>query len=700
MSDTPDIRRRIANLRDDINDHNYRYYTLDAPIISDADYDALMRELRDLEAAHPGLVTPDSPTQQVGAPPAQHFGKVRHAYPMLSLANAFDEGDLHAWHQRVVKLLGDEVSHSLSYVVEPKIDGLAVALTYQQGRLIRGATRGNGEIGEDITANLLHIPTIPHTLAGGGGSTPSAHLAPVALFATDSPPIAEEIEVRGEVYIRLDDFEQLNERLSAAGERVAANPRNAASGSLRQKDATVTAQRPLRFFAYGLGDATALNLQTQWDILQFLRQQGFVVNEDIRRFTAFAEVIAYGKTWMEQRDTLPYEADGVVIKVDNLRLQAELGVVGRDPRWAIAYKFPAREAISQVLDISVNVGRTGVITPNAELAPVELSGVTVRNASLHNADYIEQRDIRVGDFVTVKRAGDVIPYVIGPVEERREGSELPFTFPSHCPACGTGLVREEGEVAWRCPNSTGCPAQLVRRVEHFVSRTAMDIVGIGERQAALFVKQGLIADVADLYSLTADHFAGMEGYGTKHIANLLAAIEQSKQQPLDRVIVGLGIPTIGPVAAQQLAQHFGSMDALMVATQEQIEALDGIGPVVAANVVTFFAREETRTTIEKLRTAGITMQAETKPQPRKATVAGMTFVLTGTLPTLTREQASQQIQAHGGRVTGSITKKTSYVVAGDKPGSKLTKAQSLGIPVLDEAGFLELLGEQRQGELL
>jgi DNA ligase (NAD+) len=625
-------------------------------------------------------MTPDSPTQQVGAPPSQHFGKVRHAQPMLSLANAFDETDLHSWYGRLQRLLADNLDPlpALTFVVEPKIDGLAVALTYQHGMLRRGATRGNGEIGEDITANLRYVPTIPATLAEHGG-----------IFH----PL---LEVRGEVYMRLADFEEWNERLSKAGERVAANPRNAASGALRQKKAAATADRPLHFFAYGLGNATEVSLATQWDVLQFLRSQGFVVNEDIRRFADFEEVIVYCQTWMDKRDTLPYEADGVVVKVDALRLQDKLGVVGRDPRWAIAYKFPAREAMSQVLAIPVNVGRTGVVTPSAELAPVELSGVTVRNASLHNADYIAQRDIRIGDFVLVKRAGDVIPYVIGPVVERRNGSETPFTFPTHCPACGTELVREAGGAVWRCPNTNGCPAQLVRRVEHFVSRTAMDIVGIGERQAELFVKTGLVADVADLYTLTADHFKGLEGFGQKHSANILKAIEQSKQQPLDRVIVGLGIPTIGTVAAQQLAQHFGSMAALMAATREELEALDGIGPVVAASVVAFFAQAEHRTTIEKLHTAGVTMHTvvtQQPQQPRHATVAGKTFVLTGTLPTLTREQASQRIQAHGGKVTSSISKKTSYVVVGEQAGSKLAKAQSLHIPLLDETELLALLGE-------
>lgn len=663
---------RIAQLRTTIRAHNYRYYVLDDPAVSDAEYDTLMRELRTLEAANPALVTPDSPTQRVGAPPASHFAKVRHPIPMLSLGNAFDEADLHAWRERLLKLLGDNAS--LAYVVEPKIDGLAIALTYREGQLVQGATRGDGEFGEDVTANLRTLPTVPLSLRGSEQTT-----------------IPTMIEVRGEVYMRIADFEALNDRLAAAGERVASNPRNAAAGSLRQKDPSASATRPLRFFAYALGPFSGIELTSQWQTLRTLRELGFPVNRDARRFDDFAEVLAYCRDWMARRDTLDYEADGIVIKVDDFAQQHELGVVGRDPRWAIAYKFPAREATTRLLAITVNIGRTGVVTPNAELEPVTLGGVVVRNASLHNADYIAERDIRIGDYVTVKRAGDVIPYVIGPVVAQRTGNEQPFVFPTHCPACNTVLERVEGEAAWRCPNFGICPAQLVRRVEYFVGRGAMDIVGLGEKQAELFVTSGLLSDVADLYTLTAEQFAGYEGFGPKKISNLLEAIAASKARPLDRLIVGLGIRYVGSVAAQALATRFGSLDALMATDEATIAQIEGLGPVVAGSVVEFFRQASNRTVVEKLKAVGVNMHAAPAPLPASDRLVGKTFVLTGTLPTLSREQAGALIQANGGKVTDSVTKKTSYVVAGTAAGSKLSKAESLNIPILDEAGLLALL---------
>ncbi len=674
MTTTSDAAQRIAALRTQLHEHNYRYYVLDNPIISDSEYDTLMRELRELETAHPDLLTPDSPTQRVGAPPASHFNKVQHPHMMLSLGNAFDEADLHAWHERVRKLLGSDAP--LHFVVEPKIDGLAVALTYEHGHLIRGATRGDGEVGEDITANLRTVRSIP-------------------LQLRTEERVPSLIEVRGEVYMRIAEFEALNQSLSAKGERIAANPRNAAAGSLRQKDPAITAERPLRFFAYAVGVIQGVDIPTQWETLAYLKTLGFAVNEDARHFDCFDDVLGYCHTWMAQRDTLPFEADGVVVKIDDLKQQAELGVVGRDPRWAIAYKFPAREAISKVVHIAVNVGRTGVMTPNAELEPVELGGVTVRNASLHNADYIQQRDIRIGDYVTVKRAGDVIPYVIGPVVDRRTGEEQPYSFPTHCPACGTPLEREEEAAAWRCPNFGTCPAQLTGRVEHFVSRNALDIVGIGEKQAELFVSTGLIHDVADLYALRKEDFAGMEGFKVKRIANTLQAIEQSKQRPLDRLLVGLGIRYIGTVSAQTLANHFGSLDRIMAASQEELEAIDGIGKVLAKSIVDFFAQAANRTLVEKLRAAGLTMTADVVYASQGTQLAGSVFVLTGTFPTLTREQATEHIQALGGKVASNVTKKTTYVVAGDSPGSKLAKAHTLDIPVLDEVGLLALLDEVR-----
>lgn len=674
------VADRINELRSLIRRYDYHYYVLDDPIVSDAEYDALMAELRTLEAAHPELITPDSPTQRVSGTPASQFAKVQHPQQMLSLGNAFTKADLLAWRDRVLRLLGPDAI--VAYVVEPKIDGLAVALTYRDGRLVQGATRGDGEVGEDVTANLRTIGSIPLTLQPT--STPQDDDLPTTLPTT--------IEVRGEVYMRTADFETLNDRLAAAGEKIFANPRNAAAGSLRQKDPTITAARPLRFFAYGVGVVEGISLNSQWQTLRYLRALGFPVNQDVRRFTDFAEVLAYCEAWMAKRDDLPYEADGVVIKIDDFAQQRELGVVGRDPRWAIAFKFPAREAITRLLDITVNVGRTGVVTPNAELEPVQIGGVTVRNASLHNADYIAQRDIRIGDYVIVKRAGDVIPYVVGPVIARRDGSERPWQFPTHCPACGSPLEREEGEAAWRCNNFSICPAQLVRRVEHFVSRSALDIVGMGERQAELFVQRGLIRDVADIFFLKADQLAELEGFGPKRIANLLAAIDAARQRPLDRLLVGLGIRYVGTVAAQTLVAALGSLDAIMAARQEELEQIPGIGPVVAASIVDFFSRPANRALIEKLRAAGVQMGGVSGPTRQSDTLAGKTFVLTGTLPSLSREQASALIVAHGGKVTDSVSKKTSHVVAGANAGSKLTKALQLGIPVIDEAGLLALIG--------
>lgn len=668
---TPElVQARLATLREQINRHNYHYYVLDAPLISDADYDALLHELRELEAAHPDLITPDSPTQRVGSAPASHFAKVQHHVPMLSLGNAFDTTELRAWRERTLRLLGDG---PIAYVVEPKIDGLAVTLHYHAGQLVLGATRGNGEVGEDVTANLRTVRSIP-------------------LALHPQPDLPDQIEVRGEVYMRLPDFAALNARLAAAGERIAANPRNAAAGSLRQKDPSITATRPLRFFAYQIAAQTGgTQPPSQMEALHYLQRLGLPINREVQRFTDFEELIAYTETWMARRETLDYEVDGLVIKVDDLRQQYELGVVGRDPRWAIALKFPAREAITRLREITVNVGRTGVVTPNAVLEPVLLGGVTVSSATLHNADYIHSTGILIGDYVVVKRAGDVIPQVVAPVIERRTGTEHAYTFPTTCPSCGTPLERDPDGVAWRCPNLSNCPAQLVRRVEHFVSRGAMDIVGMGERQAELFVELGLVQDVADLFSLTAAHLEGVEGFAQKRTENLLKAIEVARTRPLERLLIGLGIRYVGSTAAELLVQRYANLDALMQARADELQEIDGIGPVVAESIVAFFAREDNRALIEKLRAAGVRFDSDQVREVRGDQLAGLTFVITGTLPTLSREQATALIQAHGGKVTSTVTKKTSYLVAGESAGSKLTKAQSLGIPVLDEAGLRAML---------
>jgi DNA ligase (NAD+) len=575
----------------------------------------------------------------------------------------------------------------VAYVCEPKIDGLAVALTYEDGRLVRGATRGDGVTGEDVTPNLRTVSSVPLLMRGQGYGEGAQHPSPETI------PTPTSIEVRGEVYMRVTDFERLNERLAAAGEKVAANARNAAAGSLRQKDPAITASRPLRFFAYGVGPFQGIMLRSQWELLDTLRRLGFPVNGDARRFEEFEHAMAYCRQWMARRDTLPYEADGIVIKVDSFAQQEELGVVGRDPRWAIAFKFPAREAVSRMLDIVVAVGRTGVVTPTAMIEPVNIGGVTVRNATLHNADYIAERDIRIGDWVTVKRAGDVIPQIIAPIVDRRDGSERAWTMPLACPACGTPLERPAGEAATRCPNFGICPAQLVRRVEHWVSRGAMDIVGIGERQAEFFVQQALVRDASDLYRLTRDDLKDLEGYGEKKIANLLAAIEESKGRPLARLIAALGIRFVGEVVAQALAEHFGSLDGLADASEEQIDAVDGIGPAIAQSVAQFFAVPQNRELVRKLQAVGVQTAAQSRRALAGDALAGKVFVITGTLPSMTREQAEELIKAHGGKIAGSVSKKTSYVLVGANPGgAKYNKAQELGLAILDEPGLLALVG--------
>jgi DNA ligase (NAD+) len=698
---TPEIIERVSRLRDELRLHNYRYYVLDEPTVSDAEYDALMRELRELEAAHPDLVTPDSPTQRVGAPPAERFAKVRHREPMLSLANAFDENDLRAWRDRVRRLLGDD--SEISYVVEPKIDGLAMAITYEGGRLTLAATRGDGTTGEDVTANVRTVHSVPLVLgvreqANKGTSEQASsetELDPESNIQSPKSPIPSLIEVRGEIYMRIADFERMNEQQARAGEKVFANPRNGAAGSLRQLDSRITATRPLRFFAYGVGPVAGVTLRSQWETLHYLRDLGLPINPDIHRLDDFDEVIAYCREWMSRRDELPYEADGVVIKVDQFSQQRELGVVAREPRWAIAFKFPAREATTRLLDIVVNVGRTGRLNPNAILEPVTLSGVTVSNATLHNEDYIVSRDIRIGDRVTIKRAGDVIPQVIGPMLGARTGEEREWRMPAECPACGTPVVRREGESDTHCPNRA-CPAQAVRAVEHWVSQGAMDIVGMGERQARQFIELGLISDPADIYTLTAESFDGIEGYGPKRIQNLLAAIDSSRDRPLHRLIFALGIPNVGSTLAATLAAHFGSLDALAQASAQQLESIDGIGPHVAERIAAFFADPENLPLIEKLRRVGVRTEAADGESrvAHDGPLAGKSFVITGTLPGMTRDEAADRIARAGGKVTGSVTKKTDYVVVGEDPGgAKFTRAQSLGIPLLDEAALLRLVGD-------
>lgn len=682
MADT-NIQQRAEALRREIRYHSHRYHVLDDPVIGDVQYDALVRELQELEAAHPELVTPDSPTRRVGAEPLDRFEKVTHPVPMLSLGNAFDEAELRAWRDRILRLLPDAArAPEPAYVAEPKIDGLAVALRYEAGRLVQGATRGNGQVGEDITANLRTVKSIPLRIPVTGQTPPPAFL-----------------EARGEVYMPVADFEALNRRQAEADEKLFANPRNAAAGSLRQLDSSITAGRPLAFFAWACIGAEEAGITSQWAALRYLRDLGFPVNADIQRFTDFEDVVAYCNEWMDKRDALSYEADGMVVKVDEYATQESLGAVAHDPRWAIALKFPAREATTRLLDVGINVGRTGVLTPYAILEPVNIGGVTVSRASLHNEEDIQRKDIRIGDVVVVKRAGDVIPQVVKPVEDVRTGAEREFHMPTTCPACGEPVVKPPEEVATYCEN-TSCPARLVQSIAHFSGRGAMDIEGMGERQAQLFVDLDLLHDVADLYTLKADDLLDREGYGEKRVSNLLAAIEASKQRPLARLLAGLGIRHVGGAVAHLLVQRYPSLDALAAASAEDLQAIEGLGPRIAESVTGFFASDANRRVVEKLRAAGVRLveqppAEETGPGP----LTGLSFVITGTLPTLSRDEAKTLVQAHGGKVTGSVSTKTDYLVVGADPGgTKVNKARALGVPTVDEAGLRNLIGNPGRGD--
>jgi DNA ligase (NAD+) len=667
-----DLPARLEELRALLRYHSYRYHTLDDPVISDAEYDALLHELRALEEQHPELVTPDSPTQRVGATPLAEFAQVTHPRPMTSLTDAFAREEMVAWRERALRLLPEGTA--LEYVVEPKIDGLAVALTYEEGGLARGATRGDGVVGEDITANVRTIRNIPLRIpASGQGTAPRA------------------LEVRGEIYMPRDLFARLNAQRAAEGEAPFANPRNVAAGSVRQLDPRITAERPLRLYAYAIGAAEGREVGTQWEALNLLRELGFAINPDVRLFTDFEALLGYGEEWMNKRDDLNYEADGVVIKINDFSLQQRLGIIGNAPRWAVAWKFPSREATTHLLEIGINVGRTGVLTPFAVLEPVQLGGVTIRQATLHNFDDLQRKDVRVGDVVVVRRAGDVIPQVMGPVLGLRQGGETPLALPTTCPVCHEAVVREEGEVAIYCVNAA-CPAQVARRIEYWVSRGAMDIEGLGEKVAELLVNEGLVHDVADLYVLPKEALLGLEGFADKRAENLIQAIAASRARPLWRVITGLGIRGVGNVAAQALATHFMALGALMQASVEELRQIEGIGPRTAADMVDYWARPRHRELAEKLRRYGVSLRDEAASARGPAPLAGMTFVVTGTLPTMSREAAAAFIQQHGGKVTGSVSKNTTYLVVGDNPGaSKTNDARRLGVPTLDEAGLRALI---------
>jgi DNA ligase (NAD+) len=666
------LLQRLEELRRALHEANYEYYVLDAPTLSDAEWDRLLRELKEVEAAHPELITPDSPTQRVGAEPATQFTKVGHLAPMYSLDNAFSEEELLAWEERNARIASEV--RTGGYVAELKIDGTAVALRYEQGVLVRGATRGNGSIGEDITQNIRTIRDIPLRLRG-----------------TDVPDV---LEIRGEVYFPQSGFREMNERRAAAGEPVFANPRNAAAGALRQLDARLTAQRPLRFFGFQVqldpDRGERLPVATQEELLALLQEWGVPVNPTRRSCAAMEEVLTYTREAGTLRENLDYGIDGVVIKVAPLWLWPELGVVGeREPRYAIAFKFPPDLAVTRLLSIELNVGRTGTLNPYARLEPVEIGGATVRLATLHNFEDIARKDLRAGDWVLVKRAGEVIPQVVGPVTERRTGAEQPFVPPDHCPACSTPVERPPGEVAVYCPNSA-CPDRIFWGVVHFVSQDAMDIRGLGERTAAQLLEKGLVADFADLYHVREADLLLLEGFGEVSARNLAAAISASTDRPLSRVLFALGMRHVGQHAAQVLARHFGTMDRLLSATEEELAAIHGIGRTTAAAVATFLAEPRNRVVIDRLRDAGVNMD-EPVERAEHSSLAGRTFVITGTHG-MSRKELTSLIERHGGRVTGSVSRSTDYLVAGESPGSKLDRARELGVTVLDEEGLLALTG--------
>jgi DNA ligase (NAD+) len=663
-------KARLEELRRQIHFHNYRYHVLDDPVITDYEFDRLLRELRQIETSHPEWITPDSPSQRVDSQPATRFSKVRHPAPILSLANAFSAQEVRAWFERIFKL-DERVLHT-DFVIEPKIDGLSVVLHYRDGVLVLGATRGNGEEGEDVTVNLRTLRSIPLRIP----------------IDPKGPRAPSYLAVRGEVYMNVKEFEALNKRLEEAGEKTYLNPRNTAAGSLRQLDPALTAGRPLNLLSYAIVAMEGEKPGTQWDLLQYLRGLGFPVTKQASLQPDIESAIQECEAWATKRKSLPFEVDGVVIKINDLELADSLGFVGKDPRGAIAFKYPAQEVTTRLVDIGVNVGRTGVLTPYAMLEPVDIGGVIVKQATLHNFDYIAEKDIRV----LVKRAGEVIPYVIGPVVALRDGSEKVYQPPENCPTCGEPVENIPGEVAWYCVNAA-CPAQLIRNLEHFVSRGAMDILGLGIKIVEQLVENSLLHDVADLYTLQRSDLLQLEGFADKKVDNLLAAIEISRSQPLSRLLNALGIHGVGEVMAADLARNYPDLDTLSRATMEDLQRIEGVGPNIAQAIVDWFARPANRKVLEKLCAANIWPRAQLLSERQSQTplpLDGLTFVVTGTLPGFSREEVKEFIQLKGGKVIDSVSKKTSYLVMGDAPGSKFAKAQELGVPVLDEAALRKL----------
>jgi len=660
---------RIRQLRDEINYHNYRYYVLDQPVISDAEYDRLMRELESLEEQFPDLITPDSPTQRVGAKPIAAFASYTHRQPMLSLSNAFGIDELVAFDKRIKRMLEMDPEADIEYVSELKIDGLAVSLTYEDGRFVVGATRGDGFSGEDITTNLKTIKAIP-----------------LVLFeAETAPPV---MEVRGEVFLHHDEFRRINREREEAGEPTFANPRNAAAGSVRQLDPSVTARRNLDIWVYGTGFVQGNGFRTHLDTLEALKKWGFKVNPNTRVCRNLQEVEAYIAEYGEKRESLGYEIDGVVVKINSIELQDRLGYVARSPRWAAAYKFPAMQETTVVRQIFVSVGRTGALTPVAIMDPVEVSGVTVSRATLHNEDEIRRKDVRCGDTVVIQRAGDVIPEVVQVIKEKRTGDEEPFVMPEKCPVCGGRVERPEDEAVARCVN-LACPAQVRGRIIHFTSRNALNIEGVGPAQVDQLVERGLVHDPADLYSLTVDDLLTLERMGKKLAQKLYDAIQGSKEPPLDRLIYALGIRHVGEHVAQVLAEHFGSMEAIMDAPESELTAVAEIGPVIAKSISSFFAEPQNREVVKKLREAGV--RPGIQAVQVSAELEGKTFVFTGMLASSTREQAEEIVRQHGGKAASSVSRSTDFVVAGESAGSKLQKARELGVRVITEEEFRRMI---------
>ena len=668
---------RAAELRELIDEANHAYYVLDQPTVNDAVYDDWMRELEALEEADPALRTPDSPTQRVGAPGSGRFPEVRHRGTMLSLANARGAEELAAWYRRARTVMEQEGlgSREIDFVVEPKIDGLAISLTYEGGRFVQGATRGDGVVGEDVTANLRTIRAIPQRLRTAAGAQP--------------PPV---VEVRGEVYLPLQAFAELNEARAAAGLPTFANPRNSAAGSLRQIDPAATAERPLSIWTYGVGYGEGLELPTQTAALEWLREAGFRVNPDIRVVGDLDAVQAECEAWEARRGSVDFDIDGAVVKIDQVDVQERLGAVGRAPRWAIAYKFAPTTATTTLNDIQVNVGRTGALVPFAVLEPVVIGGATVKLATLHNQEDIARKDLRIGDRVVVQRAGDVIPQVVSPLTQERDGSERAFAMPERCPACDTELVQPPGEVQIRCPNRS-CPAQIVQGLIHFASRGAMDIEGLGEKTVDRFYREGLLGDFADVYDLREhrERLIALEGFKDVSVDNLLAGIERSKERPWPRVLFALGIRHVGGVTAEAIAAVCPSLDALLDADAGLLAEADGVGPVVAESVREFLAIDTNRALLDRLRAAGLTVESDEPPPARDGPLTGLSIVITGGLEAYTRDEAKRAVAKAGGKATGSVSRSTAFVVAGADPGSKLQKAEAAGVPVIDEARFAAIL---------